>query len=109
MTLTGYKRLPQGSVLSSLLYNLLGSGMDRFIPSGCNFLQYVDDIVQYSLHHIFEIASILLQTACSSLIVFFSMIRLTISATKSEVVLFSLTTSGFDLSQWQTVTTVDKF
>jgi hypothetical protein len=28
MTLTGYKGLPQGSVLSPLLYNLLGSGMD---------------------------------------------------------------------------------
>jgi hypothetical protein len=80
MTLTGYKGLPQGSVLSPLLYNLLGSGMDRFISSGCNFLQYADDIVVYSSHHIFEIASTLVQTACSSLTVFFSMVGLTISA-----------------------------
>jgi hypothetical protein len=63
MTLTGYKGLPQGSVQSPLLYNLLGSGMNRFIPPGCNFLQYADDIVVYSLHHIFEIASTLVQTA----------------------------------------------
>jgi hypothetical protein len=87
MTLTGYKGLPQGSVLSPLLYSLLGSGMDRFIPTGCYFLQYADDIVVYSSHYIF--ASTLVQTACSSLSVFFSMIGLTISATKSKVVLFS--------------------
>jgi hypothetical protein len=52
MTLTGYKGLPQSSVLSPFLYNLLGSGMNRFVPSGCNFLQYADDIVVYSSHHV---------------------------------------------------------
>jgi hypothetical protein len=56
MTLSGYKGLPQGSVLNPLLYNLLGFGMDSFIPSGCNFFQYADDIGVYSSHHIFEIA-----------------------------------------------------
>jgi hypothetical protein len=56
MTLTGYKGLPQGSVLSPFLYNLLGSGMDRFVPSGCDFLQYADDIVVYSSHHVLQIA-----------------------------------------------------
>jgi hypothetical protein len=75
--------------MSPLLYNVLETGMDRFIPSGCNFLQYADDIVVYSSHHIFKIASTLVQTACSSLSVFFSMSGLTISASKSEVVLFS--------------------
>jgi hypothetical protein len=55
MTLTGYKGLPQGSVLSPFLYNLLGSGMDRFVSSGCDFLQYAD-IVVYSSHHVLQIA-----------------------------------------------------
>jgi hypothetical protein len=31
MPRTGYKGLPQGSVLSPFLYSLLGSGVDRFI------------------------------------------------------------------------------
>jgi hypothetical protein len=48
MNLTGFKGLPQGSVLSPFLYNLLGSGMDRYVPSGCDFFQYADDIVMYS-------------------------------------------------------------
>jgi hypothetical protein len=55
MTLTSYKGLPQGLVLSPLLYN--------FISWSCSFLQYADDIVVYSSHHIFEIASTLVQTA----------------------------------------------
>jgi hypothetical protein len=34
MPRTGYKGLPQGSVLSPFLYSILGSGVDRFIPAG---------------------------------------------------------------------------
>jgi hypothetical protein len=44
MTLTGYKGMTQVSVFSPFLYNLLGSNVDRFVPSGCGFLQYADDI-----------------------------------------------------------------
>jgi hypothetical protein len=71
MTLTGYKGLPQGSVLSPFLYNLLGSGMDRFVQSGCDFLQYADDIVVYSSRNVFQTACALVLTACSSLSVFY--------------------------------------
>jgi hypothetical protein len=49
MTLVGYKGLPQGSVLSPFLYNIIGSCADRFISSGCGFLQYADDLVVYDL------------------------------------------------------------
>jgi hypothetical protein len=45
MTLSGYKGLLKDSILSPLLYNLLGSGIDRFVPSGSDSLQYADDIV----------------------------------------------------------------
>jgi hypothetical protein len=50
MTLGGYKGLPQGSVLSYFLYNIIGSCVDRFIPSGCEFLQYADDLVVNMAH-----------------------------------------------------------
>jgi hypothetical protein len=56
MSRTGYKGLPQGSVLSPFLYSLLGSGGDRFIPAGCGILQYADDVVVYDSHRIMEIA-----------------------------------------------------
>jgi hypothetical protein len=56
MTLVGYKGLPQGSVLSPFLYNIIGSCADRFIPSGCEFLQYADDLVVYMAHRLFNVA-----------------------------------------------------
>jgi hypothetical protein len=50
MSRTGYKGLPQRSVLSSFLYSLFGSGVDRFIPAGCGILQYLNDVVVYASH-----------------------------------------------------------
>jgi hypothetical protein len=73
MSRTGYKGLPQGSVLSPFLYSLFGSGVDRFIPAGCGVFQY--DVVVYASHMIMEIARALVQTACSALFkVFFYMV-----------------------------------
>jgi hypothetical protein len=71
MSCTGYKGLPQGSVLSPFLYSLLGSGVDRFIPAGYGILQYADNVVVYASHRIMEIARALVQTACSAPKVFF--------------------------------------
>jgi hypothetical protein len=50
MTLVAYKGLPQGLVLSLFLGNTIGSCADRFIPSGCGFLQYADDLVMYDVY-----------------------------------------------------------
>jgi hypothetical protein len=65
MTLLGYKGLPQGLVLSPFLYNIMGSYADRFISSGCRFLQYADDLVVYVAHRLFNVARGLVQTACT--------------------------------------------
>jgi hypothetical protein len=56
MTLVGYKGLPQGSVLSPFLYNIIGSCADRFVPTGCGFLQYADDLVVYVVHGLIGVA-----------------------------------------------------
>jgi hypothetical protein len=97
---TGYKGLPQGSVLSPFLYSLLGSGVDRFIPAG--ILQYADDVVVYASHRIVEIARALAQTACSrsALKVFFDMVGLTIPAVKSEAMVFSRKHHKLDITLW---------
>jgi hypothetical protein len=71
MSRTGYKGLPQGSVLRPFLYSLLGSGVDRFIPAGCGILQYADDVVVHGSHRIMDIVRALVQTACSALKAFF--------------------------------------
>jgi hypothetical protein len=58
MTLVGHKCLTQGSVLSPFLYNMIWSCADRFIPSGCGFLQYADadDLVVYMAHKLLNVA-----------------------------------------------------
>jgi hypothetical protein len=54
--------------------------VDRFVPSGCGFLQYADDLVVYMAHRLFNVARGLIKTACTGL---------TITALKSEVMLFT--------------------
>jgi hypothetical protein len=74
-----------------LLYNVIGSCADRFDPASCGFLQYVDDLVVHVTHRLIEVARGLIQTAFTSLGVFFSsMDILRIFSSKSEVMLFSL-------------------
>jgi hypothetical protein len=89
MRLVGYNGLPQGSVLSPFLYNIIGSCADRFIRSGCGFRQYADDLVVYIAHRLFDVARGLVQTVWTSLNVFFSSMGLTISASKLEFMLFT--------------------
>lgn len=43
-----WKGLPQGSVLSPLLYNVYTYNLDKSVDSFCNILQYADDIVIYA-------------------------------------------------------------
>jgi hypothetical protein len=71
MTLVGYTGLLQGSVLNLFLYNVIGSCADRFDPASCGFLQYADDLVVYVTHTQIDVARGLIQTACTSLGVFF--------------------------------------
>jgi hypothetical protein len=49
MTLVGHKGLSQGLVLP-FLYNVIGSCADRFVSTGCGFLQYADDLLVYVAH-----------------------------------------------------------
>jgi hypothetical protein len=68
---TGYKGLPQGSVLRSFLYSLLGSGEDRFMDAESFNMRMMWWYMVYASHRIMEIVRALVQTACSALKVFF--------------------------------------
>jgi hypothetical protein len=56
ITLSGYKGLRKDSILSPLLYNLLGSGIDRLVPSGSDSLKYADDILSDRKHLWFPVS-----------------------------------------------------
>jgi hypothetical protein len=88
MTLVGYKGLLQGSVLSYKI-SLSLAQIDLSQPA-----VVFSNLVVYVTHRLIEVAFGLIQTACTSLGVFFSSMRLTISSSKSEVMLFSQNTSA---------------
>ncbi|XP_063635068.1 uncharacterized protein LOC134805772 [Cydia splendana] len=49
--LTVWQGLPQGSVLSPLLYNLYTFDVEQSVLPFCNILQYADDLVVYTAVH----------------------------------------------------------
>jgi hypothetical protein len=59
-----------------------------------------DDVVEYDLHRIIKIARGLVQTACSALKVCFDMVGLTISAVKSEAMVFCRKDHKPDVTLW---------
>jgi ribonuclease HI len=85
----GFKGLPQGSVLSPLLYNINGADIDLVLTPGVSILQYADDIVLYKSGRILQEMQESLQSSLDAIEVFYSDLGLNISSDKSEIVLFS--------------------
>jgi hypothetical protein len=67
----GVKGLPQGSVLSPLLYNVGGSGIDAQLVIGVSLLQYADDLVIYASRLIVQRIREYLQKSLDAISVFF--------------------------------------
>jgi hypothetical protein len=85
----GFKSLPQGSALSSFSYSFYTSQADRVLPVRCLMLQYADDLAVYAAHVDVENVQQTVQSACAGLNEFIRDMRLSISESRSELVLFS--------------------
>jgi hypothetical protein len=83
----GFKGLPQGSALSSFLYNFYTSRADRVLPISCSMLQYADYLAVSVSHVHVEIVQRTVQSVCDGLNGVLRNIGLSIS--ESELVLFS--------------------
>lgn len=86
---TVWKGLPQGSVLSPILYNIYTYDLDISVENYANVLQYADDLLLYvagpSLHNISQ----LLTLALNALKGWLDTNGLDLSPSKSSVVIFS--------------------
>jgi ribonuclease HI len=84
-----WRGLPQGSVLSPLLYNIYTHDLDSSIPSNVNILQYADDLLIYVSGHSIENLSHLLSNSLTYLKKWLDYNGLALSTSKSCAVLFS--------------------
>lgn len=86
---TVWKGLPQGSVLSPLLYNVYTYDLDSSVNNSLSILQYADDLLLYATGKIIEQVSESLNTTLGALKVWLNNNGLDLSPSKSTVVLFS--------------------
>jgi Reverse transcriptase (RNA-dependent DNA polymerase) len=86
---TGYKGLPQGSVLSPFFYNFYTRLIDSYLHPLVSILQYADDIVIYSTGRVSSVLETYIQSSLLGICEFFNSLGLTISTQKSESMVFS--------------------
>lgn len=86
---TIWKGLPQGSVLSPLLFNIYTHDLHNSVSQLCEVLQFADDLVIYSSDKSISSCSARLSSALNYLNVWLSDHGLSISPSKSNVVVFS--------------------
>lgn len=84
-----YKGLPQGSILSPLLFILYIRKILHSLSRGIRSLQYADDIILYSCNTNLTLAINLLQTATNRLESWLSFIGLEIAPQKYDLIIFS--------------------
>lgn len=84
-----WKGLPQGSVLSPLLYSLYTSDLDTSVNCFCKILQYADDIALYASSKVVTDSVHSINSALYYLNLWLSEHGLSLSADKSSVVIFT--------------------
>lgn len=85
---TVWKGVPQGSVLSPLLYDVYTRDLDEAI-TGCNILQYADDLLVYSSHKCIDQATNTLQSDLDGIQQWMANNNLALSPTKCSFLIFS--------------------
>ncbi|XP_052745706.1 RNA-directed DNA polymerase from mobile element jockey isoform X4 [Bicyclus anynana] len=106
-----WKGLPQGSVLSPLLYSLYTHDLELSVNNFCNILQYADDIVLYHSSSSVDELHLRLNSALYYLSQWLSDHGLSLAVDKCQAVVFtrkrSIPTFNFSLEE-QPINLIDK-
>lgn len=86
---TAWKGLPQGSVLSPLLYNIYTFDLASIFDKHANILQYADDLLLYVIDKSSQRCSEMLSSAMENLKNWLNTNGLELSASKSSLVFFT--------------------
>ena len=89
LTRTAWKGIPQGSVLSPLLYNIYTHDLETSLIGPFKILQYADDLLLYSVGHSTDYLSNSMSLTLSSLKTWLDNNGLELSICKSNIVLFT--------------------
>ena len=81
--------LPQGAVLSPLLFLFYIDAVRKVVPEGVNVSMYADDLALYALHHDKVQAQALVQAAVDAVEKWSKGVKLKLNAAKCEVSFFS--------------------
>lgn len=81
--------VPQGSVLSPILYNIYVRLLKKILPEDIQLVQYADDNLIYIIHHDIQTGINKLQDALKSLNTYLANLKLQISGEKTKFIIFS--------------------
>ena len=84
-----FRGLPQGSVLSPLLFNIYVSDLENSVNNNCEILQFADDILLYIKNKDISIAAGSLNVSLSSINLWMENNGFQLSPSKSTIVIFS--------------------
>lgn len=84
-----WKGIPQGSVLSPLLYDIYTFDLHLNVDPSCSILQYADDVLVYSANRDIKIAAETLNDSLNKLSSWLSAQNLSLSKSKSLIVVFT--------------------
>lgn len=84
-----YKCLPQGSVLSPILYSIYVTELDSINSQDCKLVQYADDVCIFSSISLLDQCLSLVEVAISKIINILNGLGLSLSAEKTNLCVFS--------------------
>lgn len=84
-----YKGVPQGSILSPILFNIYVSKLSKHIGEDCEVVQFADDIAIFVSSPHIEKALLELESSANRAVKFLTSKGLTVSSTKSSLMVFT--------------------
>ncbi|XP_014471567.1 PREDICTED: RNA-directed DNA polymerase from mobile element jockey-like, partial [Dinoponera quadriceps] len=93
-----FKGLPQGSVLSPILYTIYTSELEDALPPQCNIIQYADDIAIFSDLYSIPKAIESLETSLNKISRILHDLGLSLSPSKSKFCIFKKSSSHLNIS-----------
>lgn len=88
--------VPQGGVLSTLLFNLALNGIGAILPDNVNILQFADDIILFASENKIKESLTAIGVAIDKLVPLLAKLGFSIAPNKSQLCIFSRSNEDID-------------